>query len=85
MVSLIKGNGCDLSRNQGPCVGTDRAESIFPVYLAGQTEMRSGGTREPPQGEVRKYKAAQVSEGKRGCDCGSIKAFSDDLIYSMSV
>lgn len=42
--------------------------------------MRSGGTGEPPQGEVRKYKAAPVSEGERGCDCGGFEAFSDDLI-----
>ena len=44
--------------------------------------MRSGGTGEPPQGEVRKYKAAQVSEGKRGCNCRGIEAFSDDLIFA---
>ena len=47
--------------------------------------MRSGGTGEPPQGEVRKYKAASVSEGESGCDRRGIAAFSDDMIYSMSV
>ena len=34
--------------------------------------MRSGGTGEPPQGEVRKCEAASVSEGERRCNCGSI-------------
>ena len=47
--------------------------------------MRSEGTGEPPQGKVRKYKAASVSEGERGCDRRGIAAFSDDMIYNLPV
>ena len=66
-------------------MGTSSVEGFQPLYRTGEAEVRHHRAGELPQSEKRECKATPVSEGKRGCDCESIEAFSDDMIYSMSV
>ena len=56
-------------------MGTSSVEGFQSLYRTGKTEVRYHRAGELPQGQKRKRQAAQVSEGKRGCDCGSVEAF----------
>ncbi len=58
---------------------------VSNLYIAQVKQKRGIIERENYHKAKMKMRSSPSVRRKRGCDCGSIKAFSDDLIYSMSV